>query len=122
MSTTPKTHSEPLRVPLSDGLGARSRSAQMGPLEYGNCQGLPMARNAADCARRDGLRGMYPSACVVLDMHVARLEHAIRGMLATWDDESDVSPHDRIAELRDVLNAPNAEFTGRQRRSGAMPG
>jgi hypothetical protein len=79
----------------------------MGPLEYGNCKGLPMARNAADCARRDGLRGMYPSACVVLDMHVARLEHAIRGMLATWDDESDVSPHERIAELRDVLNAPN---------------
>jgi len=113
MTTTPDNANgpvpatEPLALRLSEELGACSRSAQMGPLEYGNCQGLPMARNAADCARRDDLRGMYPSACVVLDMHVSRLEHAIRGMLATWDSESDVSPHERIAELRDVLNAPN---------------
>ena len=54
--------------------------AQMGPLEYGNCQGLEMARSAADCARRDDLRGMYPSACVVLDMYIARL-HAINEAL-----------------------------------------
>ena len=96
-----------LGLGLREGLGACGRSAQMGPLAHGNCQGLPMARDAADCARRDDLRGMYPSACVVLDMHVARLEHAIRGMLATWASESDVSPHDQIAALRDVLNAPN---------------
>ena len=103
------TEATPGALGSNDQLGACGRSAQMGPLEYGNCQGLRMARNAADCARRDGLRGMYPSACVVLDMHVARLEHAIRGMLATWGDESDVSPHDRIAEMRDVLNAPNVK-------------
>lgn len=112
----------PALVRLSEGLGACGRSAQMGPLEYGNCQGLPMARNTADCARREDLRGMYPSACVVLDMQVARLEHAIRGMLATWDSESDVSPHDRIAELRDVLNAPNVEANRlAEGKSGSAP-
>jgi hypothetical protein len=75
----------------------------MEQLAYGNCQGLEMARSAADCARRDDLRGMYPSACVVLDMRVSNLEHAIRCMLLSWDDASEVSVHDRINELREAL-------------------
>ena len=72
---------------------------------YGTCHSLEDARSTAYEAKRGGLRGQFPAACVVLDMHVARLEHAIRGMLASCDDDSDPSPHVRIAELREVLRS-----------------
>ncbi len=43
------------------------------PLAYGNCRSLEEARDWADEARRESLRGSYPSACVVLDMKLSRL-------------------------------------------------
>lgn len=46
-------------------------------LAYGNVRSLEEARAWADQAQREGLRGSYPSACVVLDMAYARLKAAL---------------------------------------------
>jgi hypothetical protein len=86
----------------SEGLGPQSRSALMGPLAYGTCQTLEMARCAADEALREGLRGQFPASCVVLDMHVARLEAAIRDVLQ-WEAKRMGAVS--AAALRDVLRA-----------------
>ena len=87
---------------LSEGLGPQSRSALTGPLAYGTCQTLKMARCAADEALREGLRGQFPASCVVLDMHVARLEAAIRDVLQ-WEAKRMGAVS--AAALRDALRA-----------------
>lgn len=43
------------------------------PLAYGAVRSLEQARTAADEARREGLLGQFPAACVVLDMAFARV-------------------------------------------------
>jgi len=43
------------------------------PLRYGVIESLEDARNAADDALREGLKGKYPAALVVLDMAYSRL-------------------------------------------------
>ena len=87
---------------LSEGLGQRGRSEMMGPLTYGTCASLEDARCAADAALREGLRGQFPAACVVLDMRVARLEAAIKEVLQ-WEAKRMGAVS--AAALRDVLRA-----------------
>jgi hypothetical protein len=98
----PVPATEPLALKLNEGLGPQSRSALMGPLAYGTCQSLEMARCAADEALREGLRGQFPASCVVLDMHVARLEAAIKDVLQ-WEAKRMGAVS--AAALRDVLRA-----------------
>lgn len=76
------------------------------PLKYGTCRSLADARTAADEARREDLLGKFPAACVVLDMQVSRVNAALRDLLASWDDESEVSVHERVRQLRDFVT-PN---------------
>lgn len=45
-------------------------------LAYGSCKSLESARRIADEARKTGVLGMYPAACVVLDMQLSRLMYA----------------------------------------------
>lgn len=63
------------------------------PLAYGTISDLAEARIAADLARRDALMGLYPSACVVLDMALSRLFHAHDNQTA------------RIADLEQALDS-----------------
>lgn len=45
-------------------------------LSYGNCRSLEEARQWANHAVRENLRGSFPAACVVLSMKVTQLEAA----------------------------------------------
>jgi len=80
-----------------------------GPLEYGTCGSLEMARSAADEALREGLKGMYPASCVVLDMQVARLtaeRDALRAKCEALEDvlESIASMYDYEKSCGDLAS------------------
>lgn len=54
-----------------------SKTLELGPLQHGVIRSLEEARCAADDAMREGLKGKYPSAAVVLDMQLARVSSAL---------------------------------------------
>ena len=73
------------------------------PLNYGTCSSLESARDTADEARRLWLLGQYPSACVVLDMQVARLMHATP-QAAAQPSQADAQDAARYRWLRSTTN------------------
>ena len=81
-----------------------NEESRIGPLCYGVCKDLKEARDSADSARREGLFGMYPAACVVLDMQIARLTHKMSEMKMALTSNAELN---RLAQR------------GRAKRSGA---
>lgn len=54
--------------------------------DHGNCRSLSEALMWAQEARRAGLLGSYPSACVVLEKYAVALHGALKALVRLDDD------------------------------------
>lgn len=92
-----------------------SKSLELGPLEYGVIRSLEDARCAVDDALREGLKGKYPAAAVVLDMQLVRLTSGLRDAERQRDELAEA-----LREIVDPITAMHRNLKDNEQLNGAM--